>query len=84
MVLNTPIAHKSIKSDSTVSQFVHEIEQNPPKTELLEESKREYEQTLLFDLFDFAAFQRRLNYFIKTITCRTIESATGFMLSLLH
>ncbi len=67
MVLSTPIATKSIKSDSTVSQFVHEIEQNPPKQELLEDSKKEYERTLIFELFDFSAMQRRLNYLLKLI-----------------
>jgi len=67
MVLSTPIAPKSIKSDVTVSQFVHGIEQNPPKQELLEESKKEYQQALLFDLFDFSGLQRHLNYFLKIL-----------------
>lgn len=67
IVLSTPIALKSIKSDTTVSQFVHDIEQNPPKQELLEDSKKEYERTLLLDLFDFGLIQRRLNYMLKLI-----------------
>ena len=67
MVLSTPIAPKSIKSDVTVSQFVHGIEQNPPKQELLEKSKKEYQQALLFDLFDFSGLQRHINYFLKIL-----------------
>lgn len=67
MVLSTPIANKSIKSDSTVSQFVHDIEQNPPKKELLEDSKKEYEKILILELFDFNIIQRRLNYLIKLL-----------------
>ncbi|RPH28654.1 MAG: helicase [Bacteroidales bacterium] len=67
MVLSTPVAAKSIKSDSTVSQFVHDIEQNPPKQELLEDSKKEYERTLILELFDFNGINRRLIYLLKLI-----------------
>lgn len=67
MVLSTPVATRSIKSDTTISQFVHDIEQNPPKQEQLEESKREYEKILIFELIDFTTIQRRLNYLLKLI-----------------
>lgn len=67
MVLSTPVEAKSIKSDFTVSQFVHDIEQNPPKQELLENSKKEYERTLILELFDFNGINRRLNYLLKLL-----------------
>lgn len=67
LVLSTPISPRSIKSDFTVTQFVQVIEQNPPKHELLEESKKEYQQTLIVDLFDFNRMHRHVNYFLKLI-----------------
>ena len=67
LVLSTPISPKSIKGNNTIFQFVQNIEQNPPKPEVLEESKKEYQRTLVFDLFDFAAIQRRLNYLLKLL-----------------
>ena len=65
MILSTPISNQCIKSDSKVSVFSHEIEQNPPGKELLEMSKLAFQQNLLFELFDFQPLLRRVNYSIK-------------------
>ena len=65
MVLSTPISNQCIKSDSKVSVFSREIEQNPPGKELLEMSKLAFQQNLLFELFDFQPLLRRVNYSIK-------------------
>jgi hypothetical protein len=79
MILSTPIASKSIKNDSTVTQFVHDIEQNPPKHDLLEESKKEYQQALLHDLIDFNLIHRRLNYLIKVVQNDSISLQPKFL-----
>ncbi|MHC1702627.1 MAG: helix-turn-helix domain-containing protein [Tenuifilaceae bacterium] len=78
LVLSTPIAPKSVKSDNTVIKFVQNIEQNPPRKELLEESKKEYQQALIFELFDFSLIQRRLNYLIKLIEEHKTSLQPGF------
>jgi hypothetical protein len=65
MVLSSPISNQSIKSDSKVSVFSHEIEQNPPGKELLEESKLAFQRSLLLELIDFYPILRRLNYCLK-------------------
>jgi len=78
LVLSTPIAPKSVKSDNTVTKFVQNIEQNPPRVELLEESKREYQQALIFELFDFSLIQRRLNYLIKLLEEHKASLQPGF------
>lgn len=79
LVLSTPISPKSIKGDNTVLQFVQNIEQNPPKQELLEESKKDYQRTLVFDLFDFSSLQRRLNYLLKLINNHKESFDTNFI-----
>ncbi len=65
LVLSTQISNQSIKSDSKVSVFNREIEQNPPGKTLLEESKLTFQQNLLLELFDFYPLLRRLNYCVK-------------------
>jgi len=65
LVLSTPISSKSIKSDSTVTQFVHDVEKNTPGKQVLEDSKKNYQKALLFELFDFHHIHRSLNYLLK-------------------
>jgi len=65
MILSTPISNQSIKSDTKVSGFNREIEQNPPGLELLEKSKIDFQHNLLFELIDFVPILRRLGYVLK-------------------
>ncbi len=65
LVLSTPIADFSVKNDTTVIQFSSEVEQNQPGPAELEQSRREYVQQLLTELFDFKPMQRQLLYLQK-------------------
>jgi hypothetical protein len=68
MVLSSPIEFTSVKNDATVSSFSREVEENPPSQNMLNASKRNYELSLVFELFDFIPLQRKLNHCIKVIT----------------
>jgi len=65
LVLSTPIAIHSVKSDSTVVQFSEEVEQNQPGPADLEQSRKEYLQQLLSELFDFKPVQRQIQYLLR-------------------
>lgn len=65
LVLSSPIAIHSVKSDSTVAQFSQEVEQNQPGAAELEQSRREYLQQLLSELFDFKPILRQIQYLLK-------------------
>jgi hypothetical protein len=67
LVLSTPISNQCIKSDSTVLEFTHNVEQNPPGQKLLDQSKQDYQVALLMELFDFNPLYRRLNYCMKLL-----------------
>jgi tRNA uridine 5-carbamoylmethylation protein Kti12 len=62
LVLSSPVSGHGIISDSTVSQFTEEVEQNIPGPEKLREMKRAYQKLLLDELFDFTPLQRRINH----------------------
>ena len=62
MVLSSPISSQSLKNDSKISSFNEDIQLNPPGKDLLEESKLTFQQTLLFELFDFQPILRRSGY----------------------
>ena len=67
MVLSTPISNHSLKSDSKISLFNNDIQQNPPGKELLEESRLAFQRQLLFELFDFQPLLRRAGYCSKLV-----------------
>jgi len=53
MVLSTPISRSGIKDDENVFSFTAKIEQNQPDEKTLNDSKLEYQKTMLIELFDF-------------------------------
>ena len=57
MVLRSPISFNSVKTDGTVSEFTEKAQNNEPGIEQLNESRKSFQQTLLFDLFDFNAIK---------------------------
>ena len=65
LVLSTPIANHSVKNDTTVLQFSEEIEQNQPGPAELEQSRKDYLQQLLYELFDFKPIVRQIQYVFK-------------------
>ena len=65
LVLSSPIADFSVKNDSTVIRFTDEVERNQPDQDKLEQSRREYLQQLLNELFDFKPMQRQIQFLQK-------------------
>ncbi|MEN8139026.1 MAG: helix-turn-helix domain-containing protein [Bacteroidota bacterium] len=58
MVLRKPLKQQSIIHDNTVTSFTKNIEDNPPGTNDLYESEKQYQLNLISELFDF----RQLSY----------------------
>jgi len=67
LVLSTPISLRSIISDSAISEFTTEIEQNPTGEKHLSEARHSYQKQLVTELFDFVSIYRQLNYCIKLL-----------------
>ena len=62
MVLSSPISHSAIKTDSAVSQFVYNANQNIPTSDQLIEAKINYQKKLILDCFDFQSIRANFNY----------------------
>jgi len=65
MVLRTRIADYSVKNDTTVIHFSNDVERNQPGTVELEQSRKDYVQQLLNELFDFKPLLRHIHYLLK-------------------
>ncbi len=65
LVLSSPIADYSVKNDTTVVQFSDEVERKQPGPAELEQSRKEYVQQLLTELFDFKPMLRQVQYLQK-------------------
>jgi tRNA uridine 5-carbamoylmethylation protein Kti12 len=76
IVLSTQVSTKSIVSDSQISGFVHETEQNQPDNNQLTESKKAYRKMLLTELFEFNHLLRNL-YYCKKLTNEHRDSIIG-------
>lgn len=68
LVLSSPFSPFSLKHDSTIKGFNKDAEENQPDSSILESSKREYQEQLLIDLFDFDQLQKNLYQFHKVLT----------------
>lgn len=67
LVLNSMISRNCIKDDPVITRFVKGTEQNQPGPKELSEAKREYQEKLLQELFDFTMLTRNLGYCIKVM-----------------
>lgn len=67
LVLSSPVLAHCIKSDAKVSEFVHEMEQNPTDENGLSEARFAYQRELLSELFDFAMGQSRIYHCMKIV-----------------
>jgi hypothetical protein len=67
LVLSSPIATQSVITDNTISHFTKDIEENPPSSDLLQQSIREYHKMLILELFDFVPVRRRLSNCIRLL-----------------
>ena len=65
LVLSSPIAMQSVKSDSTVIRFTDEVERTQPGTHELDRARKEFQQQLLTELFDFQSTLRMSYYLLK-------------------
>ena len=59
IVLRSRIDYSSVKTDQVVKNYSDDADRNAPDEAHLSRSKAEYQQSLLFDLFDFAHLRRR-------------------------
>ena len=62
MVLRSPIAFNSVKTDGTVFAFTRQADENAPGEKQLLQSKFEFQRSLLFELFDFTTLKSRFFY----------------------
>lgn len=60
MVLRSPIAMSSVKTDGTVRAYSKETNENIPDAQKLTDSKIEFQRSLLLELFDFSEIKRTL------------------------
>ncbi|HHS96214.1 MAG TPA: helicase [Phaeodactylibacter sp.] len=61
IVLRSELAFASVKTDTLVKQHSEAAENNFPKKEDLQQAKREYQQSLILDLFDFKKIRIQFN-----------------------
>ncbi len=65
LVLSSKILTTSVVHDNTVGTFSKEIEDNQPNETILSDSKKQFQRSLLLDLFDFITIQKLVFYAIK-------------------
>lgn len=65
--LKSPIQLNSIKTDSVIVEYNQYIENNIPKEEDLQESKSNFQMSLVKELFDFSSLIAELNKAIKIV-----------------
>ena len=65
LVLSSKISQRSIIDDPSIADFTNKCEKNVATSDRLAKYKREYQLTLLKELFDFSSLVHDLNYCIK-------------------
>jgi len=65
MVLNAPLTPRCFINSSQISDFTAGVEENQPNKEQLLTSRKDYEQSLLFDLFSFNSIDYYLTQCLK-------------------
>jgi hypothetical protein len=65
MVLNTPITPRSLHNDANVLGFTKNVEENPPSADDFEQSKHQYQHSLLAEMFDLEVMKARLSYLYR-------------------
>ena len=78
IVLRSKISYGSVKTDTVVKRYNEEAEQNAPDEAALEQSKLEYQQKLILELFDYQPVQRAIGQFKRVL----MEQAGAFQESL--
>ncbi|HEY0899407.1 MAG TPA: HRDC domain-containing protein, partial [Sphingobacteriaceae bacterium] len=62
LVLRSPLASKSVRTDGTVAEYTKNASDNSPGEQHLLESKITFQKNLLFELFDFGGIKTALYY----------------------
>ncbi len=65
IILKSPVSQTAIRHDMVVKDFSERFEKEQPDKKVLQQSKKEYEKTLLQDLFRFEKLQKQLFYLLK-------------------
>ena len=65
MVLNAPLTPKCFINSSQISDFTADVEVHQPTKEQLLASKKNYEESLLFELFGFHSIEYHLSHCLK-------------------
>jgi hypothetical protein len=60
LVLGTPIPRRAVMTDPVVAGYVAEATRNPPTQDRLDSARRDYQQRLLLECWDFDALGARL------------------------
>ncbi len=66
IVLRTKIGWSAVKTDSVVKNYTEEAEKNAPNEAQLQQAKREYQQSLLAELFSFKTVKRSFDQLHRT------------------
>ncbi len=74
IVLRSKIAFSSVKTDAVVKKYNEEAERNAPDENDLEQSKREYQQKLVLELFDFGKMKSAFGLLRRVL----LEHASAF------
>ncbi len=67
LVLTTPLANASMKTDPAIADFDVEVGKNPPDRQHLQTAKIEYQQRLLMECFDFGRLRYNLDFLVRLI-----------------
>ncbi len=67
IVLSTPISQSGIKTDSTITQYSLDLQQNEPGADKLFESKYLFQKELILELFDFTLTRIRFDGLLKLV-----------------
>jgi len=67
MVLRSPIAFNSVRTDGTVSAYTRQADENAPGEQDLLTSKATFQKSLLRELFDFGAIKTRFFHLKKAV-----------------
>ncbi len=76
MVLSSPIAGSSIKTDKDVLDFSLRSEENPPDEKQLASSRQEYQKEMIFELFGFSKVQSCIYHCIKVVKVNSASLLT--------
>jgi len=67
LVLSSPLVYGNIKMNYQITEFARETERNQPQMQELKQSKDEYFEMLVKDLFEFSSIEHKIRYLSKTL-----------------